>query len=334
MIEAADGSASRYHTSVAAIDVRSRWGPATAHRTDGSGVVVRPHLADAVGHPPGDRPRQQIERRPWGRPLFAVLVTGDGRRVRPDISPPPGGGQTDARPIELVFVGDADGDDEDGVDSRPDDADGGWQFFRNTRRTEENGGIYGGPDTLCETGVDADSRALIEIGDLKPGDFGFAPFRLELCDNPGFLWLNGGLDSASENGRTEPERDDPDEETGTVERLDEVQVAYAVGTTNDIAAGPDATPLPLPENGTLQNQTTLRAFLNGLASERGIGSLATCRPRTAAGRGETAFPARRVTTPPSSGGCRSITTTKSSPTPHSSTSDSTPSSAGTTKPAR
>jgi predicted ribosomally synthesized peptide with SipW-like signal peptide len=207
----------------------------------------------------------------------------------PDISLPPGDGQTDARPIELVFVDDADGDDEDGFDSRPDKADGGRQFFRNTRRTEENGGIYGGPDTLCDTGSDADSRVLIEIGDLKPGDFGFALFGLELCDNPGFLWLNGGLDSASENGRTEPERDDPDEETGTVELLDEVQVAYAVGTTDDIATGPDANPLPLPENGTPQNQTTFRAFLNDLASERGIGLAGDLPAEDGGGMGRNCF---------------------------------------------
>jgi predicted ribosomally synthesized peptide with SipW-like signal peptide len=208
----------------------------------------------------------------------------------PDVSLPPGDDQTNARPIELVFVDDADGDDEGGFDSRPDEADGGRQFLRNTRRQAVNGGLYGGPASLCDTDADVpDGRALIEVADLKPGDFGAALFRLELCDNPGFLWLNGGLDAASENGRTEPERDDPDEERGTVELLDEVQVAYAVGETNDIAAGSDANPLPLPANGTLENQTTLRAFLNDLASADGIGLAGDLPAEDGGGTGRNCF---------------------------------------------
>jgi predicted ribosomally synthesized peptide with SipW-like signal peptide len=205
---------------------------------------------------------------PLGAETRFARMPDDGET--PDIRLPAGDGQTDARAIELVFVDDA-GDDDGGYDSRPGEADGGRQFFRNTRRSEANGGIYGGPETLCGTDADADGRALIEVADLKPGDFGFALFRLELCDNPGFVWLNGGLESAAENGTTEPEADDPDEEAGTVELLDEVQVAYSVGTTNDIAAGPEENPLPLPRNGTLENQTTLRDFLDALGTEDGIG---------------------------------------------------------------
>jgi len=186
----------------------------------------------------------------------------------PDLFRPPGPTQSDARPIELVFV-DAPGDDG-GDDSRPDQDDGGRQFLRNTQRSDVNGGIYGGPATLCDTDSDANDRAVIDVADVKPGDFGFGLFRLQLCDNSGYLWMTGGLRDASENGVTEPEGDDPDEEANVVELLDEVQVAYSVGTTNDIAAGPDENPLPLPSNGGLENQTTLRTFLNELASGTGI----------------------------------------------------------------
>jgi predicted ribosomally synthesized peptide with SipW-like signal peptide len=188
----------------------------------------------------------------------------------PDVYLPPGPTQDDAKPIELVFV-DPPGDDG-GSDSRPGQSDGGRQFLRNTKRSDVNGGIYGGPTTLCDTDADVGEQALIEVGDLKPGDWGFAYFRLQLCDNPGYIWLTGGLESASEGGTTEPERDDPDEESGVVELLDEVQVAYGVGTTNDIAAAQPANPNPTFDvnAGRFTTQTTLREFLTDLSSDQGI----------------------------------------------------------------
>jgi predicted ribosomally synthesized peptide with SipW-like signal peptide len=204
----------------------------------------------------------------------------------PDILLPAGPDQSDAKPIELVFV-DPSGDDG-GSDSRPNENDGGRQFLRNTKRSDVNGGIYDGPDTLCDSDADVGDQALIEIGDLKPGDWGFAYFRLQLCDNPGFVWLTGGLESASENGVTEPEADDPDEDqiegdgdpaqkTGesgdkTVELLEEVQVAYGVGTTNDIAASQPSNPNPAFDTSTGQftTQTTLREFLTALSSDQGL----------------------------------------------------------------
>jgi predicted ribosomally synthesized peptide with SipW-like signal peptide len=54
---------------------------------------------------------------------------------------------------------------------------------------------------------------LINLQDVKPGDFGEVTFSIHLCDNPGYVWMNmpGGL-TESENGVTEPEADDPDED--------------------------------------------------------------------------------------------------------------------------
>ena len=66
---------------------------------------------------------------------------------------------------------------------------------------------------------------VIDLNDVKPGDFGEVTFSLHLFHNPGYIWLTGDLVSAAENGTTEPEADDPDEEEGVVELLDEVQVA-------------------------------------------------------------------------------------------------------------
>jgi hypothetical protein len=74
---------------------------------------------------------------------------------------------------------------------------------------------------------------------VKPGDFGEVTFDFVLCDNPGFVWLNGSLRSAAENGLTEPETDDPDEGEG-VELLDAVQAAVWVGDGSGVRG--DAVP--------------------------------------------------------------------------------------------
>jgi predicted ribosomally synthesized peptide with SipW-like signal peptide len=66
---------------------------------------------------------------------------------------------------------------------------------------------------------------LINLNDVKPGDFGEVTFSAHLCTNDGYLWLNGDLISADENGVMEPEADDSDEEEGVVELLDTVQTA-------------------------------------------------------------------------------------------------------------
>jgi hypothetical protein len=82
---------------------------------------------------------------------------------------------------------------------------------------------------------------LINLDDVKPGDFGEVTFSFHLCTNPGYVWMNADNVTAAENGVTEPEADDPDEdqvegegnpalkqeEEGdkTVELLDEIQTA-------------------------------------------------------------------------------------------------------------
>jgi Ca-activated chloride channel family protein len=92
-------------------------------------------------------------------------------------------------------------------------------------------------------GLDSDKRTessvgepLVNLSDVKPGDFGEVTFSFHLCDNPGYVWLNGELIEARENGVTEPEADDPDEEgpedevstsvQNNVELLDEIQTAW------------------------------------------------------------------------------------------------------------
>jgi predicted ribosomally synthesized peptide with SipW-like signal peptide len=60
-------------------------------------------------------------------------------------------------------------------------------------------------------------RPLLNLRDVKPGDYGEFTFSAHLCDNPGYLWLQmpGGLEE-SENSVTDPEAgDDPDNDTVT-----------------------------------------------------------------------------------------------------------------------
>ncbi|WP_229126283.1 VWA domain-containing protein [Halapricum desulfuricans] len=70
-------------------------------------------------------------------------------------------------------------------------------------------------DTRLE---DESPAPLINLQDVKPGDFGEVTFSTHLCDNPGYLWMNmpDGL-TASENGLSEPEAKDPDEDQTIVE---------------------------------------------------------------------------------------------------------------------
>jgi predicted ribosomally synthesized peptide with SipW-like signal peptide len=170
-----------------------------------------------------------------------------------DILLPPGPEQTDAQAIAI------DVDDESYLNfsnAIASDADG-------TPYNRINGGVSAAADGLCGTESDADGPAIIEISDVKPGDFGGTQFAFELCDNPGYVWLTGGLDAASENGVTEPEADDPDEKSGTVELLDEVQVGYGVGPIDgDTSAFEDTDAGFQPVE-----QYTLREFLAALNGE-------------------------------------------------------------------
>jgi predicted ribosomally synthesized peptide with SipW-like signal peptide len=186
----------------------------------------------------------------------------------PDDEPPtfrlPSGSSDDGRAIELVV-------------------DDGPGFLNATRQEQGNGGLYGGAADLCtDDDADATDQPLIDLADVKPGDFGFGLFRFQLCDNPGKVWLTGGLEAAAESGQTEPETDDPDEygdagatNPALVELLDAMQVAVGVGTTRDLAvADPAANLLPEPDPDSAvpqpATQFSLREFLTLAGSGDGI----------------------------------------------------------------
>ena len=92
---------------------------------------------------------------------------------------------------------------------------------------DDNGdGVQDAPEgfDICEYDADLDGvlddplrtpeyqgEPLINLNDVKPGDFGEVTFSFHLCDNPGYVWLTGDLVDADENGNTEPEAADEDE---------------------------------------------------------------------------------------------------------------------------
>ena len=114
------------------------------------------------------------------------------------------------------------------------------QFLDNTQYESYNDAD--GDLTCTENGgassqADGAPKPVIELDDVKPGDFGEITFDFLLCDNPGYVWLNGTLQSASENDVTEPEADDPDEEEGVVELLDVVEAAVWIDDGNNYQNG-------------------------------------------------------------------------------------------------
>jgi predicted ribosomally synthesized peptide with SipW-like signal peptide len=129
-----------------------------------------------------------------------------------------------------VAIGDAICDfpaDLDGVLSHP---------FRTGANVD--GGVTIGDGPNAQTTAAGDP--LVNISDVKPGDFGEVTFSFHLCGNPGYVWLTGNLIDASENGVTEPEMKDPDEdypEGDTVELLDAISAAIWYDTGEDGAYG-------------------------------------------------------------------------------------------------
>ena len=123
----------------------------------------------------------------------------------PDIDP-----ETDSETIEETYY---DGqqyelpDDGDicGLDA---DLDEVLSSPYRTGGASEDGVTIGGPPNRQTT---APGDPLVNISDVKPGDFGEVTFGLHLCGNPGYVWITGELIDADENGTTEPEADDPEE---------------------------------------------------------------------------------------------------------------------------
>jgi predicted ribosomally synthesized peptide with SipW-like signal peptide len=132
-----------------------------------------------------------------------------------DIYLPPGPNADElAEPISLAFPDNtvAEFKDATSIDAYPDTNNDGIQDFpEDFDICEEDADT---PEVL-----DSDLRTeqyrgdpIINLQDVKPGDFGEVTLSFHLCDNPGFVWFFCNNFSEAENGFTEPELDDPDED--------------------------------------------------------------------------------------------------------------------------
>jgi predicted ribosomally synthesized peptide with SipW-like signal peptide len=158
-----------------------------------------------------------------GSDLVQIVDPADADYVLPAPTTNP-----DSRPIALSFLnedaqaGKDDFWDATAIEAFPDsDNDGLQDEFDDAEACAILADAVPGLDIEGRT-EDSRGQPLIDLGDVKPGDFGEVTFSFHLCDNPGYVWLNGQLVDASENGVTEPEGKDPQEEEGVVELLDEI----------------------------------------------------------------------------------------------------------------
>ena len=180
--------------------------------------------------------------------------------------------------------------DNTAVEAFPDDDGDGIQDLILTR--DQISALY---PTLSPEEVEAEFHAqfadvpdqleapVIDLTDVKPGDFGEVTFSFHLHNNPGYIWMQGELLEAAENGLTEPERKDPDEdgpEGSTVELLDEIKVAVwhddgdnvfepteLVSSPHDVSQG---TSIELSAEEALIAAGTLREVLEQLSTGEGI----------------------------------------------------------------
>ena len=130
----------------------------------------------------------------------------------------------DATAIEALPDSDGDGLQNEFDDSQVCSGEAGLTNVGNADAETREEGLYAPNRTSND--VTSPGDPLINLDDVKPGDFGEVTFSFHLCDNPGYVWLNGALNEefTGEGVLTEPERNDPDEMEGVVELLDEMQV--------------------------------------------------------------------------------------------------------------
>ncbi len=165
------------------------------------------------------------------------------------------------------------------------------QFLANTQQEGQDL-----PSDPC-TGLDVPddlSQPVIELSDVKPGDFGEVTIDFALCDNPGYVWLFGDLVDVSENRKVEPEADDPDENTSPdpsglnddyVELLDAAQAAIWVDDGDNYQDGAESYSL----------SGSLRDVLNELDSGNGLPLVGDTDASQAGGTGRDCFSAATAT---------------------------------------
>jgi predicted ribosomally synthesized peptide with SipW-like signal peptide len=152
---------------------------------------------------------------------------------------PPGVGANDSLD-PLLWVNDDDVSDymdNTSIEAFPDSDDDGVQDefdeANACSRLPDVGGDEDGlsADDRTDNGATNPGDPLVNLGDVKPGDFGEVALSFHLCNNDGYVWLNADNVSAAENSVTEPEvADDPDNDTVTADGSGDGELLEAVQT--------------------------------------------------------------------------------------------------------
>lgn len=122
------------------------------------------------------------------------------------------------------------------------------------------------------------TRPTIDLKDVKPGDKVLVRFDLLSCTNPGYLWMNGGIQANKEKGLTEPEQKDPDEPgIGTLGELPSTlatQVYVRPGQTDFVSieelTGHGNTALDGEVQTVFNNEVSLAQAMSTLSSGLGM----------------------------------------------------------------
>ncbi|WP_135661989.1 SipW-dependent-type signal peptide-containing protein [Halorhabdus rudnickae] len=126
-------------------------------------------------------------------------------------------------------------------------------------------------DTYNER-ADDPVQPLINLEDVKPGDFGELTLSFHLCDNAGYVWLQAGNVTESENGLTEPETD-VDDTAEMAELAENIQTVWWYDTNGnnvvDSSIGAIDVMVAVDTSGSLSGSevSDLEDAANGLASD-------------------------------------------------------------------
>ncbi len=121
-------------------------------------------------------------------------------------------------------------------------------------------------------GPEGEPAPLVNLQDVKPGDFGEFTLSFHLCGNPGYVWLRADNVSESENGLTDPESG-IDNSGDVPELAEKIQTAWWYDTNGnnvvDESVGAVDVMLLVDTSGSLSGSEvqSLQADANNLASD-------------------------------------------------------------------
>ncbi|MFC5277886.1 VWA domain-containing protein [Halorubrum rubrum] len=81
-------------------------------------------------------------------------------------------------------------------------------------------------DTDDTMGSDGTPLPLVNLDDVKPGDFGELTLSLHLCDNPGYVWLQAADVNESGGANPEPEREAEGDDENDPDLAENVRTAW------------------------------------------------------------------------------------------------------------